>query len=79
MPTTIVEGYRFRFYSSDVHEPPHVHVIRDQNVAKIWLDTLEVQYNRGYNRVELNRIVRLAREHRQRLLENWHEHFSGSS
>lgn len=34
MPTITIEGYKFRFYSSDINEPPHVHVIRDDNVAK---------------------------------------------
>lgn len=79
MPTTFIEGYRFRFYSSDLNEPPHMHVIREQNVTKIWLNTLEVAYNRGYNRTELNRIVRLTKENQRRLLEAWHEYFSGSS
>ena len=79
MPTTFIEGYRFRFYSSDLNEPPHMHVIREQNVTKIWLNTLEVEYNRGYNRTELNRIVRLTKENQRRLLEAWHEHFSGNS
>ena len=37
MPTVLIEGYKFRFYSSDIQEPPHVHVIRNENVAKIWL------------------------------------------
>ena len=47
MPTIFIEGYKFRFYSSDLNEPPHVHVIRAERVAKIWLDSLEVEYNRG--------------------------------
>lgn len=37
MPTILIDGYKFRFYSSDIDEPPHVHVIRDDKVAKIWL------------------------------------------
>jgi hypothetical protein len=76
MPTTIIAGYKFRFYSSDVNEPPHMHVIREKNVTQIWLDPIEVEYNRGYNRTELNRIVRLTQENQRRLLEAWYEHFS---
>lgn len=79
MPTILVDGYRFRFYSSDVNEPPHVHVIRERHVTKIWLNPIEVEYNRGYNGVELNRIVRLVRENQQRLLEAWHDHFSSNN
>ena len=39
MPTVLRRGpYRFFFYSSDRAEPPHVHVERDENLAKFWLD-----------------------------------------
>ncbi len=76
MPTIFIEGYKFRFYSSDRLEPPHVHVIRDELVAKIWLDPITVEYNRGYNRPELNRIVKLTEANRDRLLEAWNAHFS---
>ena len=79
MPTTIINGYRFRFYSSDINEPPHIHVIREKNVTKIWLNTLKVEYNRGYGKTKLNRIVRLTEKNQRRLLEVWYEHFSGSS
>ena len=54
MPTIIIEGYKFRFYSSDRIEPPHTHVLHGEHVAKIWLSTLEVEYNYGYNKRELN-------------------------
>ncbi|MBZ0109031.1 MAG: DUF4160 domain-containing protein [Candidatus Scalindua rubra] len=37
MPTIEISGYKFRFYSSDLTEPPHMHVIRDGNEAKDWL------------------------------------------
>ena len=76
MPTIFIEGFKFRFYSTDRNEPPHVHVIRAENVAKIWLGTFEVAYNHGYNSSELNRIIRLAKENREQLLETWNEYFS---
>jgi hypothetical protein len=76
MPTLLIEGYKFRFYSSDFREPPHVHVFRGEKQAKIWLDPVEVQANYGYNQAELNKIFQLTIEHQQRLLENWNDHFS---
>ncbi len=76
MPTVFIEGYKFRFYSSDVNEPPHIHVIRDNNVAKIWLQPITVEYNHGYNRPTLNRIVKLTRRNQEKLLEAWNAHFS---
>ena len=75
MPTAFIAGYKFRFYSSDVNEPPHVHVIRGENEAKVWLEPVELEYNRGYNRAELNRVIRLTEENRELLLRNWNEHF----
>ena len=34
MPTIVIDSYKFRFYSSDRFEPPHMHVIKAENVAK---------------------------------------------
>lgn len=52
MPTIFIEGYKFRFYSSDISEPPHMHVIRGEHVAKVWLQPVMIEYNRGYNQSE---------------------------
>lgn len=76
MPTILIEGYKFRFYSSDVHEPPHVHVLRSESEAKIWLQPVVVEYNRGYNPSELNHVLRLTRQNQSKLLEAWNAHFS---
>jgi uncharacterized protein DUF4160 len=75
MPTIFIEGYKFRFYSSDVNEPAHVHVIQAERMAKIWLNSLEVEYNRGYNKTELNKVLKLTALNETKLLEAWHEHF----
>lgn len=53
-----------------------MHVIRDEQVAKIWLQPVVVEYNRGYNQSELNRILRLTRQNQQKLLEVWDAYFS---
>jgi len=44
MPTILREGpYRVHFYSQDrLEEPPHVHVERDRNEAKFWLDPVRL-------------------------------------
>ena len=76
MPTVIIDKYKFRFYSSDIQEPPHVHVIHDDDVAKIWLVPVSVEYNRGYSQPELNRILKLTRQNQERLLEVWNDYFS---
>ena len=74
MPTILIAGYKFRFYSSDVNEPPDVHVIRAGRVAKIWLNSLEIESNRGDNKPELNKISKLIEQNETRLLEAWHKH-----
>ena len=76
MPTIFIEGYKFRFYSSDIFEPPHVHVIKAENVAKIWLQPVSLQYNHGYNVSELNKVLRLTRRNQELLLEAWNDYFS---
>jgi hypothetical protein len=48
MPTIVIVGpYRF-FYSSDRLEPAHVHVERDDIVAKLWLHDLSVARHNGF-------------------------------
>lgn len=75
MPTIIIEGYTFRFYSPDIAKPPHMHVLRGENVAKIWLTPISVEYNHGYNQRELNRILKLTQQNRDRLLDVWYDYF----
>ena len=76
MPTIFIDKYKFRFYSSDINEPPHMHVISSGKEAQIWLQPVVVEYNRGYNQAELNRILRLTRQNQNKLLEAWNDHFS---
>ena len=75
MPTIIIEGYLFRFYSSDGNEPPHVHVLRGECEAKLWLEPVHIEYNRRYNPAEMNRILKLTQRHKTRFLEVWHAYF----
>lgn len=62
--------------SSDRDEPPHVHVKRDDKVAKLWLRPIREAYKHGFRANELNRIVALTRANEQALLKAWHEYFT---
>jgi hypothetical protein len=76
VPTVLRSGpYRFFFYSSDRDEPPHVHVERGENVAKLWLDPVRLQRAVGFRAVELRQVQRLVEEHQAELLEAWHDYF----
>lgn len=77
MPTVLRSGpYRFFFYSGDRDEPPHVHVERDTQIAKFWLNPLRLQDSGGFKRVELRTVERLVGEHVEELLRAWNEFFS---
>lgn len=70
MPTVLRLGvYRFFFVSLDRGEPPHIHVRRENMVAKFWLDPVVLERAGGFNRVELNAIAKLDHEHRETFLE----------
>ncbi len=77
MPTALRAGpYRFFFYAGDRGEPPHVHVQRDENQAKFWLDPVRFQSSNGFRRAEILRIQRLVKQNQDRLLRSWDEYFN---
>jgi len=55
----------------------HIHVERDDNVAKFWLDPVRLQSSGGFSRMEINQIEKLVIEHQHDLLEAWNEYFRG--
>jgi hypothetical protein len=78
MPSVLRSGpYRLFFYAGDRDEPPHVHVERDNSVAKFWLEPVRLQDSGGFGRAELNRIQKLVNENREGLLRSWNEYFNG--
>ena len=78
MPTVLRSGpYRFFFYAGDRDEPPHIHIERDDDKAKFWLDPVRLQNSGGFSRTEINRIQKLVEEHREDLLRSWNEYFNG--
>lgn len=59
MPTVLRVGpYRFFFYSQDGAEPAHIHVERDRNRSKFWLDPVRLQDSGGYRSPELVELPR---------------------
>ncbi|MDY6868277.1 MAG: DUF4160 domain-containing protein [Chloroflexota bacterium] len=77
MPTILRMGpYRLFFYSSDGDEPIHIHVEREDMLAKFWLEPVRLQESGGFNRSEIVKIQRIVFEHRNTLIEAWNEYFS---
>ena len=76
MPTILRMGsYRLFFYAGDSDEPQHVHVERDDKIAKFWLDPVRLQSSGGFNRIEVMRIHRIIEKRHNKLLGAWHEYF----
>jgi hypothetical protein len=76
MPTVLRSGpYRFFFYAGDRAEPQHIHIERDDKIAKFWLDPIRLQSSGGFSRSEIGRIEKLLRDQRAVLMEAWDEYF----
>ena len=70
MPTVLRHGpYRLYFYSNEADEPAHVHVERDGDVAKFWLEPVRLARSGGFRATEINRISKLVEQFREEILE----------
>lgn len=76
MPTLLLwKGYRFLFYSKEVGEEPHVHVLKDGKQLKVWLETSVIARKIGFRDHEVTEEMRAVAENRSAFLEAWHDHF----
>jgi hypothetical protein len=77
MPTVLNIGpYRFFFYAGDNNEPVHIHVERDDKIAKFWLDPIRLQNSGGFSRIEIYKVHQIIKDNCNKLLEAWHEYFN---
>ena len=77
MPTVLRIGpYRFFFYANEGDEPAHVHVQRDQALAKFWLEPVSYTRSTGFSARELLQLFSLVKENRTALMEAWDEFFA---
>jgi len=68
MPTVLQVGsYSFIFFSSEGGEPAHIHVKRDRQLAKFWMNPVSLEKNRGFKQHELNQIAGIVEEYEQTL------------
>lgn len=78
MPSRRIGGFLCYFVSYDCLEPPHIHLAKGKgkqsSSAKFWLNTLELEHNRGLSANELNDAIKIVRENRDLFLEMWDEH-----
>ena len=77
MPTILrTVSYRFFFYAGDRDESPHIHVERDDNTAKFWLNPVRFENSGGFSREEITRIQKIVEDHQTEFLKSWNEYFS---
>ena len=77
MPTIFRRGpFRFFFYAGDRGEPPHVHVERDDRVAKFWLSPARLDRSGGLRRSDLRQIARIIEETHTILMKAWDDYFN---
>lgn len=63
MPTVLrVSPYGFLFCASDGDEPIHIHVRREDCMAKFWITPMRLAANIGYGPKELREVEKLVEE-----------------
>ncbi|MGA8086453.1 MAG: DUF4160 domain-containing protein [Terracidiphilus sp.] len=79
MPTVFRDrGFRFFFYSNEgtPREPVHIHVERDENEAKFWVNPIvQVAYNDGHDARTLRELSGIIEVNRERIVRAWNEFF----
>jgi Domain of unknown function (DUF4160) len=78
MPTVMLEGYRFFFFSNEGQEPSHIHVQSAENYAKFWLDPVLLAESTGYDARELNALHKIVSENTERFEKAWNDFFAPS-
>ena len=75
MPVVLrVKGYKFFFYEADVaNEPPHVHIFKNGNEAKFWLDPVRIAREGKFRKSDLNDIERIIKGNLDFLLKAWEQ------
>ncbi len=73
-----LKGTRFFFFSNegDPREPVHVHVRKDEKLAKFWLfPEVKAVESYGFSSKELNALAKIIEARRNEITEAWNEHF----
>lgn len=80
MPVVFIfQGFKFFFYSNegDPREPVPIHVRKDRNMAKFWLEPeVQTAESYGFSAVELNKIRKIIDNKRTEIEDAWNEHFN---
>lgn len=71
MPTILyINGFRFIIWPDD-HEPPHVHVFKDDGEAKVSIQNPQLVLTIGLSKQEARFVLNTVIEHQDTLLKEW--------
>jgi hypothetical protein len=77
MPTILRIGpFRFFFYSNENSEPAHIHIQRDDSLAKFWLKPVALASSTRFSPKELRKLESLVDDNQEKFVEAWNEYFS---
>ncbi|MEW6586262.1 MAG: DUF4160 domain-containing protein [Nitrospirota bacterium] len=81
MPTIFrYRGYRFFFFSNEGYEPKHIHVRKNAETAKFWLEPeVILAYSYEMSPSELTEIEGIIREKKETFREAWNVYFGSGS
>ncbi len=75
-PTLLSEGgFRFRFYTSDESEPPHIHAQGSSGRAKVWLQPVSLAYAHRLSAAEIRTVLRIVEKYESYFLKQWTEYW----
>lgn len=77
-PTFLKEkGYAFKIYSNE-EERMHIHVVREEKEAKIWLEpTVEVAYKGDFSQHEIFKIQKIVEVYADYFKKQYQLHIGG--
>lgn len=75
MPTLLtLNGFKFFFYSNE-HEPKHIHIMKNDEFAKVNLENLEVLYG-SFKSKDLAFVLDTIKAHKSEFERKWNEYFA---
>lgn len=76
MPTVLIEiGFRFFFYSND-HLPVHIHIEKNDCIAKFNLSPIELVHSKRFSAKDLKKIRIIIEANKELLNNKWNEYFN---
>ena len=68
------KGYTFKIFSNEENRM-HVHVIKDDCEAKVWLEPrVEIAENDGFANHEMNQIIKIVKENADDFRDKYQRH-----